>query len=164
MIYASAKPIPQAVLQVCQVWAKARSKDPNTQVGAAIYDEGSGGLFLGYNGFPANIEDKSEWWDRRIEEHCVLGSVYQLTKYDLVVHAEVNAVRKALLARVKLCDCTLYCTHLPCPQCFKDVVLSNGIYRVAYLEENYSSQNERNRWLTRELAKLAEVELIHMGV
>lgn len=144
----------EAALELAQLWAIRRSKDPSTKVGAAIYDRASGGLFFGYNGFPHGIEDLAEWWNRKEPEHELL------TKYDLVIHAEVNAVQKALKAGVNLEEATLVVTHLPCPECMKNVVVANRIPTVIFATESYSSATARAVWVTRTLAKNSETELI----
>lgn len=168
--------VEQAALFVCALWADARSKDPSTQVGACIVDPQSGGLFLGYNGLPSGWPDTEEQWNAK--DGGAAGTVVgtagtpigythgscAVTKYDLVIHAEVNAVRKALIAGVRLPYTTLVCTHIPCPQCFKDVVLANGIKRVAYMHDSWASRTPRDNWVVRELAKQGGVKLIKEGV
>ena len=148
--------IDEAALMVAQVWARARSKDPTTKVGACIVDPRTGALHLGYNGLPAGVPDEEKTWVRRTEN----AAAYELTKYDLVIHAEVNAARKALLAGADLTQATLVCTHLPCPDCMKNVVLANGIRRVVFSDATYNSLTPRNSWLVTELAKLGKVEMI----
>ena len=163
----SERSILQAAMEVAEVWALRRSKDPSTKVGAVIYDPASGGLFAGYNGFPAGIEDRKEWWERRED---LWGNPVvpqeerkpQLTKYDLVVHAEVNAVRKALRAGVDLGKATLVVTHLPCPECMKNVVVANGIPKVVWKSYSYKSQTDRAVWLAGELAELSGTELVKL--
>ena len=61
-----------------------RSKDPNTQVGAAIVDENHRVVSVGYNGLPRGCEDNDYPWSRE-------GNVLE-TKYPYVVHAELNAI------------------------------------------------------------------------
>lgn len=118
-VYHSAVPLADAIFAVCQTWAQARSKDPKTKVGAAVFDPRTGGLFLGYNGFPAGIPDYKDRWDG---PH----------KYEWVVHAEANAIRKALMALHDLSDCTLYCTHEPCLACVRDWILPSGVRTVVF--------------------------------
>ena len=56
------------------------SKDPSTKIGAVIADNQGRVVALGYNGFARNIEDADEKLNLRE------------LKYEMVVHAEVNAV------------------------------------------------------------------------
>ena len=56
------------------------SKDPSTQVGAVIVDNKNRIVSVGYNGFPRGVEDSEKRLCNRQE------------KYDIIVHAEVNAI------------------------------------------------------------------------
>lgn len=113
----SAASLDASIMFVTKQWAQMRSKDPNTKVGACVYDHATGGLFLGYNGFPPGFPDTEENWQRP-------------QKYRYVVHAETNAIRKALQAKVDMTRTTLYITHLPCMRCTIDNILSNNIPEV----------------------------------
>jgi dCMP deaminase len=148
----------ESIMLTTTAWAQSRSKDPSSKVGACIHDPVTGGLFLGYNGFPHGVEDREEWWTRKIEMEDLL------TKYDLVVHAEKNATRKAMLAGVSLPDASLYCTHLPCPACMRDVICACGIKRVVYDVEKYPSLTVRGEWIVRSLAKMCGVELVRVTI
>lgn len=146
--------VDQAAMAVAYLWATVRSKDPSTKVGACIVDSRTGGLFLGYNGFPAGVPDLEAVWQQREPREGLL------TKYDLVVHAEVNATRKALMAGVELSKAVLVTTVLPCPHCMKDVVLANAIKCVIYDAPEFKGQTARDRWVVTELARLAGVKLL----
>ena len=61
-----------------------RSKDPNTQVGAAIVDENHRVVSVGYNGMPKGCSDDEFPWGR-------IGTMLN-SKYAYVVHAELNAI------------------------------------------------------------------------
>jgi dCMP deaminase len=146
----------EAILAVCKLWAESRSKDPSTKVGACIYDPVSGGLFIGYNGFPVGVPDAEETWNQRETTEN------KLTKYELVIHAEVNAVRKALRAGVDLSTASLVCTHIPCAPCMKNVVLASGIKRVVYELDTYPSREPRESKVVGWLAKIAGVEMVRL--
>jgi dCMP deaminase len=75
------------------------SKDPSTQVGAAIFDPDHRVLGVGYNGFPRGVAD-----DGRLD--------VKEEKYPRIVHAEANAIINSQGDRH-----TLYCTHYPCSGC-----------------------------------------------
>ena len=124
--YTSRADIDTTCIAVAHLFAQMRSKDPNTKVGACVYDPNTGGLYLGYNGFPSGIPDLKEHWDNRdtTNPNC---------KYARVVHAEANAVRKAIMALGNLRDCTLYITHFPCRNCMKDFIIPSGLREVVYL-------------------------------
>ena len=107
--------------------AAQRSKDPNTQVGACIIDDQNRILSTGYNGFPHGCSDDDFPWNR----DSALGE----TKYQFVVHAELNAI---LNARGKnLAGAKLYVSLFPCHECAKAIIQA-GISEVVYLSDKYS--------------------------
>ena len=61
------------------------SKDPSTKVGAVLVRDNRI-VSVGYNGFPEGVDDSEERYNNRE------------LKYDLVVHAEVNAIISAGLS------------------------------------------------------------------
>ena len=106
--------------------AANRSKDPNTQVGACIVDNDNRILSTGYNGFPQGCSDDDFPWNRDEK----VGE----TKYQFVVHAELNAV---LNARGKtLAGAKLYVGLFPCNECAKAIIQS-GIKEVIFLSNKY---------------------------
>lgn len=123
--YCSPKSLDDAIFDICWAWANARSKDPKTKVGAAVFDPTSGGLFLGYNGFPPGFPDARCLWDQT--NPGLIPS-----KYSFVIHAEANAVRKALMALQNLEHCVLYSTHEPCHRCIAEWLIPSGIKTVIY--------------------------------
>lgn len=91
------------------------SKDPSTQVGAVIVDEQQRIVSVGYNGFPAAINDTLE----RLHDRD--------TKYELSIHGEMNAL---LFANRPITGCTLYTYPLPpCTRCAVTFIQA-GISRV----------------------------------
>ncbi len=108
--------------------AAKRSKDPNTQVGACIVDDQKRILTTGYNGFPKGCSDDDFPWNRD-------ESVGE-TKYQFVVHAELNAI---LNARGKnLAESVLYVGLFPCNECAKAIIQA-GIKEVVYLSDKYAN-------------------------
>ena len=105
--------------------AAKRSKDPNTQVGACIVDEGNIILSTGYNGFPYGCSDDSYPWERTGED----------TKYNYVVHAELNAILNARGKNLK--GAKLYVDLFPCNECAKAIIQS-GISEVVDLYDKYA--------------------------
>lgn len=101
------------------------SKDPSTKVGAVIVDEDRRIVSVGYNGFPAGVEDyASRYDDREI-------------KYEMIIHGEINAI---LFANKDLKGCTLYTWPFqPCSRC-ASIVVQKGISRVV------SRVNNDPRW------------------
>lgn len=124
-------------LGLAQYYASA-SKDPSTQVGAAVvdYSEKSAGdvVGLGYNGFPPGVEDTEERYNHRE------------TKYSLVVHGEVNAIIKA---GHKARGSTLYVWpsfNVPpvCQECCK-VAITAGIKEIVGYETDIDDERAK-RW------------------
>ena len=108
------------------ILASQRSKDPSTQVGACIIDSDNRILSTGYNGFPQGCSDDEFPWNR--DE--ALGE----TKYNYVVHAELNAILNA--SGKKLAGAILYVGLFPCNECAKAIIQS-GIKEVVYLSDKY---------------------------
>lgn len=91
------------------------SKDPSTKVGAVIVDPERRVISVGYNGFPRRVEDTEERYATRE------------IKYELIVHAEANAI---LTSPQSVKGCTLYTTPLfSCARC-AGLVIQAGITRV----------------------------------
>lgn len=127
-LYESKANLDVSIFSVLYVWAQLRSKDPKTKVGAAVYEPTTGALHMGYNGFNHGIPDSIEVWDNRDNETSH-------NKYTHVVHAEVNAVMKALRAGFNPAGAVLYCTHWPCHRCLKDSIIPAGIKSIKYLTD-----------------------------
>ena len=108
------------------VLASKRSKDPSTQVGACIVDGDKRIISTGYNGFPQGCSDDEFPWNR--DES--LGE----TKYQFVVHAELNAILNA--SGKKLSGSVVYVGLFPCNECAKAIIQS-GIREVVYLSDKY---------------------------
>lgn len=92
------------------------SKDPSTKV-ACILVRDRRIVSTGYNGFPKNLSDS---FDRLINRE---------QKYNMTVHAEVNAVTTAALHGVSTEHCTAYVTFSPCSRCAA-VLINAGITAV----------------------------------
>lgn len=109
----------------------SRSKDPSTQVGAVLVRDRRI-ISTGYNGFPPEVDDKDpKNWERE-------------NKYNLIVHAEENAIKFA--AESDWCfaddhiygtldDYTLYVTLHPCVECAA-MIVRYMIPRVVYAYED----------------------------
>lgn len=106
--------------------ASLRSKDPSTQVGACIIDGDKRILSTGYNGFPQGCSDDEFPWNRDESK----GD----TKYQYVVHAELNAVLNA--SGKNLAGATIYVCLFPCHECAKAIIQS-GIKEVIFLSDKY---------------------------
>ena len=129
------------------------SKDPSTKVGAVVIGEYGQLLSQGYNGFPRGIKDSDERLNNRER------------KYELIVHAEMNAIYNASLNGVSLKDSTLYVYGLPiCNECAKGII-QVGIKKViAMRPEKYniaweeSINNARNLFSEVDIMYLIDIE------
>ena len=129
--------------------AAERSKDPNTQVGACIVDEQNRILSTGYNGFPHGCSDDDFPWNR--------DEAKGDTKYQFVVHAELNAI---LNARGKsLAGSTLYVGLFPCNECAKAIIQA-GVSEVIYLSDKY--KNTPSTIASRRMLDAAGVKLTQL--
>lgn len=97
-------------------YVSTRSKDPSTKVGAVI-TFGKDIVSVGFNGLPKRMDDNNiKYWQRPL-------------KYDLVIHAEQNAIIQARGQNLE--GATLYCTLHPCVDCAKSIIQA-GIREVVY--------------------------------
>lgn len=95
------------------------SIDPSTKVGCVLV-KNKRVVSTGYNGFPKNISDS---FDRLMDRE---------QKYEITVHAEVNAVTTAALHGVSTEGCFAYLTFSPCSRC-ASVLINAGITAVYVL-------------------------------
>lgn len=111
------------------------SKDPSTQVGAVITDNNNRIVSIGFNGFPQKVVDSE---DRLVDREY---------KYDIVVHAEANAL---MFANKSVEGCTLYTWPFqPCSRC-AGLVIQSGIKRVVSVKIS-DDRWEKNFRLARQL-------------
>ena len=116
--------------------AAHKSKDPWQTVGCCLLRPDNSVASLGYNGFPAGMQED---WSNRDERR----------KY--VVHSEINALRY-----VKPDECYLAATTLlPCNDCLKSLA-AYGIKKIVY-KEVYKFDPS-----TLDLAKKFGIELIQL--
>lgn len=92
------------------------SKDPSTKVGCVLVRDRRI-ISTGYNGFPRGISDTFE----RLHD--------RERKYEMTVHAEINAVTTAALHGVSTEGSTAYVTFQPCSRCAA-VLINAGIKEV----------------------------------
>lgn len=90
------------------------SKDPSSKVGAVVA-KNNRVVSVGFNGFPADVADRAELLENRD------------FKYEMVVHAEVNAL---LVAGQRAEGATIYVYGRPvCATC-AGAIIQSGIIRV----------------------------------
>ena len=125
----------------------AWSKDPKAQVGAVLLDERGWPIALGYNGFPAGVEDDA---DKLANDQL---------KNDMVVHAEQNAL---LCAGPRARNGTMYVYGKPvCPRCAV-LIIQAGVIRVVATppdpEKNPESSTHTSGKISVGMFKEAKVE------
>jgi dCMP deaminase len=98
-----------------------RSKDPSTQVGACIVDEGNRILSIGYNGLPRGLSDDEISWETEGE--------YFKTRNPYICHAELNAILN--FRGTTLEGSKIYVDLFPCHECTKAIIQA-GIKEVVY--------------------------------
>ena len=92
------------------------SKDPSRGVGAVIVSPMRQVLATGYNGLPRGVEDHPDRLERPV-------------KYDLTVHAEMNAIIQCARNGISPVGATMYSSFSPCIHCTLSIVQA-GIQRV----------------------------------
>lgn len=92
------------------------SKDPSTKVSALLF-RGKYPLMPSYNGFPPGIEDTTE----RLNDREL--------KYQLVQHAEANAISNCARMGISTEGASMAITHMPCTNC-AGLLISAGIKKL----------------------------------
>ena len=110
------------------------SKDPSSKIGAVAVDNKGHILCTGYNGFPRGIQDTEERYNNRE------------LKYELVVHAEMNAIFNATYHGVCLDGGTMYVAGLPCCNKCALGIIQTGIKRVV-MDGNPDDPRWHDSWL-----------------
>ncbi len=115
-------------LALAKFWAKQKSKDPSTQVGAVLVGPDNTQIVLAYNGFPQGMDDDPALYrDRNV-------------KLSRTIHAELNAI---ILSRRDLRNYTIYTWPFPpCDNCALHVMQA-GIKQVVALRPTLE---QKKRW------------------
>lgn len=94
------------------------SHDPSTKIGCVVFNDANRILSVGYNGFPAKVQDLPE----RLNDRP--------TKLAYTVHSEANAIASAARSGVSLLGGTILVTELhPCATC-AGLIIQAGISKV----------------------------------
>lgn len=125
-----------------------RSKDTSTKIGAMLVSPDNTVAIPGYNGFPPKFPDLKKYWENRNDESG------ELTKYDLVLHAEANAMDNAQ-GIASLEGWTIYSTTHPCIRCMARI-LRKKIRRIVFLDMKNTKMNLKE--------ELGVEAASHMGV
>ncbi len=123
----------------------AWSHDPSLKCGAVVVAPDRRVISVGYNGFPRGVGDGEDRYKNR------------LLKYQMVVHAEANAITSA---REPLAGATLYCTPIPtCCECAK-LIIQAGIKKVVNFD--FAHPDTKDRW--RESVEVSALMYYEAGV
>jgi len=125
------------------------SKDPKAKVGAVLLNRQGWPIALGYNGFPAGVEDRVE----KLED----GKL----KNEMIVHAEQNAL---LSSGPAARNGTLYVWGKPvCPRCAV-LIIQAGVRRVLGIQpdpqENPTSDTHKRGQISLDMFEEAGVEFV----
>lgn len=129
--------------------AALMSKDPDRKVGAVLVTPDRRQFSMGYNGFPAGVEDS-------------LANLYDKEfKLANMVHAEENCLYQAPFYAG---GCTVYVTRFPCENCTEQL-LACEIKRVVAPKPNFGHLRWGQSWI-RALGKLRHfrVEVTYMEI
>jgi len=118
------------------------SKDPSRGVGAVIVSPMRQVLATGYNGLPRGFEDHTERLQRPV-------------KYDLIVHAEMNAIIQCARNGVSPVGATLYSSFSPCIHCSLAIVQA-GITKIV-TKHMHEGDEHWNDSIDKSLALFEEV-------
>lgn len=125
------------------------SKDPSTKVGAVIIRPDRTVASIGFNGFPKGMSDSVELYEDRE------------TKYDRVIHAEINAILNAM---EPVCGYTLYTwPFFTCSRCSVHIIQA-GISRVVSPKLPYGLLSRWGQSLSKAKQYYDEVGVIYSEV
>ena len=111
--------------------AASKSKDPRTQIGAALVKNGVI-ISEGYNGFPRGVNDNPlDYEDRNI-------------KLSKVCHGEHNSILNCARMGVSSLDSILYTNGTPCEKCSIAVIQAGIKEIVVHKEWEYLFLNNPN--------------------
>ena len=123
------------------------SKDPSRGVGAVIVSPMRQVLATGYNGLPRGFEDHDERLQRPV-------------KYDLIVHAEMNAIIQCARNGVTPVGATLYSSFSPCIHCSLAIVQS-GITKIV-TKQIHEGDEHWDDSIAKSLALFEEVGITYL--
>ena len=112
------------------------SKDPSRGVGAVIVSPSKQIVSTGFNGLPRGVADRPERLERPV-------------KYDLIVHAEMNAIIQCARNGVSPIGCVVYSSFFPCVNCalaiFQAGIDTVVTYRPAEGDEHWLESIDKSR-------------------
>lgn len=124
------------------------SKDPSRGVGCVIVDDRRQVCSTGFNGLPRGIEDRPDRYERP-------------TKYELVCHAEMNAIIQCARNGVSPVGATLYSTFSPCVHCALAIIQA-GVARVVTWESDEAGDAHWRESLAKSIALFREAGIVYL--
>lgn len=129
----------------------AKSKDPSTKVGAVIVGPDNEIRSTGYNGLPRGLSDTEERYTKPL-------------KYNLVNHAEENAILHCSRVGISSKGCTIYVPWIPCSLCAKSIIQA-GIVKVIVHKQWPGNNCQNSNWaesiaITKEMFNETGVEML----
>jgi dCMP deaminase len=109
-----------------------KSKDPSTKVGAVIVGPDNEIRSTGYNGLARGLEDTVARYQRPL-------------KYQLLNHAEENAILNCCRIGISVKGCTIYVPWIPCSLCCKSIIQS-GITCVVFHKQWPGNESSDDNW------------------
>lgn len=109
-----------------------KSKDPSSKVGAVIVGPDREVRSTGYNGLPRGLNDTEERYAKPL-------------KYNLINHAEENAILNCSRIGTSTKGCSLYVPWIPCSLCTKSIIQA-GIIEVIYHENWPGNSCKESDW------------------
>jgi dCMP deaminase len=136
-------------------FAKTRSKDRSTQVGAVIVGDGNCIISTGCNGFPRGMDDDNEAWHERP------------MKYLVTEHAERNAIYAAARSGISTKGSVMYLSGYgwPCADCARAIIQS-GITAVISKKGTFEGKGglwEESCRMGCEMLTIAGVNLVSLN-
>ena len=122
-----------------------RSSDPSTQHGCVISSADHRVISVGYNGPLQGIDDSQIPTTRP-------------DKYFYYLHSEENCI---LFANKPLRGCYAFITGHPCHRCAR-MLMQAGIVKIVYGGQESACVDDKDKAATRLMARLKNVELIHL--
>lgn len=108
-----------------------KSKDTSNKIGCVIVGNNYEILSTGFNGFPIDVEEKSERFERPL-------------KYLYTEHAERNAIYLAARRGTPLLGSKIYLKWFPCSDCARAIIQS-GIKEIFIDGESYNPELKSQR-------------------
>ncbi|OPZ77134.1 MAG: Cytidine and deoxycytidylate deaminase zinc-binding region [Alphaproteobacteria bacterium ADurb.Bin438] len=121
------------------------SKDPSSKTAAIIVDDEHRIISTGYNGFSRGVNDDEARYENRE------------VKYEIIVHAEVNAIMNALGKDLKGTSMYIY-PYLPCTRCASQIIQA-GIKKIYAPKADMPERWLKNLNLAKQILTEAGVEI-----